>query len=111
MVKQFISDIVGALKRVRAERNRQWFEKMALNPDTGISAMINQRAQSMALQGITNWLDKKRIRHCVYCPATESLRAVGHSYLCQGHFDQVNAEAARRVKEEQKVKGAQTVTI
>lgn len=89
------------IKRFKAwqfRRRQKIMERWLNDPGTGMGQLLMNRATEMAMTMITNWLDRKRIRHCMRCPSTESLYAVDGAYLCPGHKAQNDATETKKEK-------------
>lgn len=68
---------------------------MLITKDPEIYRELGQCAHALATQLCMQWLDRRRINHCLKCPQTEQLLALNGGYVCPNHGQKVAKEVAR----------------
>jgi len=75
------------------ERRKRLFQKLWDAKDPMLIDIVNRVAEKKAMNSIMHWLDKERLSHCRYCPATRPLRNHPiHGVLCEGHYKAVMSQ-------------------
>jgi hypothetical protein len=91
--------MIARFKQWRFHHRRKLMEKWLADPTSGMATIVNNVATKLAMQMVTNWLDKKAILHCTLCPSTESLKKFAGTLFCPGHFAMVNEKYEQQLKE------------
>lgn len=81
------------LDAIRARRDKREHEiakallnKMIDNKDPEIYDQIRKIVNIKADRLLVQWLDSRRIAHCMFCSRTDTLRKRDGKWLCEPHF-------------------------
>jgi hypothetical protein len=55
--------------------------------DPVMQDIINNSVNNRTVKNIMEWLDHRRILHCVFCPRNEELRKHPLGMMCKTHFE------------------------
>jgi hypothetical protein len=94
-----LSDFLEWRDARRKLKSLQLFYKLYNDKKSGMSEMVGNKAQHIALAMVMNFFDAKRIAHCRFCPVTGPLHRMKDYMVCDKHLLQTTAEEKKEASE------------